>query len=291
MTVTETTDYHVPQFDGDGGYCDSKNCAAASGAVAVHGGTGGRVRMSADTFRGQANVSCVPGVSTPSGGLRFSDVSRVAALHGVTIDYGWVDGKGYTRWAPATLALRCSQDWGAILPGDYDQLHEPYRAPGSTFMGDHSVRVHRFRGSDGTYCWHDPLRKTGIRVPASVVNAFWQKETSTLRGIVGFYHEPAKATPPSDPTGVDEMIRYATITETGNRMTLRDGQRLYDSPGGKVVTKMSRDASVRHVGLAGQVAGKAWRAVVVGTGVPYADGKTRRTVLYVPSSAGEVVPV
>lgn len=39
------TDYHARQFDGGPVACDGRNCAAASGAMAIYFATGGRVAL------------------------------------------------------------------------------------------------------------------------------------------------------------------------------------------------------------------------------------------------------
>ena len=84
-------------------------------------------------------------------------------------------------------------------------------------------------------------------------------------------------------------IRYSpTITEPTSRMELAKGQRLYESPGGKAVTAMSKAGAPPHLGLTSSPAGKPWRAVQIGTGWSYAEGR-HKTVLYVPASAGKVV--
>lgn len=62
------------------------------------------------------------------------------------------------------------------------------------------------------------------------------------------------------------------------------GQPLFASPGGPRVTKMSKAGTPTYVGKVGG----SWDAVVIGTGVPYVDGKTRPTILYVPRAAGVV---
>lgn len=66
--------------------------------------------------------------------------------------------------------------------------------------------------------------------------------------------------------------------------TLAKGQPLFRHPGGPLVTKMSKKASVPYIGGAGT----GWQAVRVSTGVPYVDKKTRSTILYVPTAAGPV---
>lgn len=286
MSVVETVDFHVKQFDGDGGYCDSKNCAAATAAVDIHAATG--IRLTADQVRAESHVSCVPGVDTPSGGLRIGDVERVVAAHGGNIDFGWVEGVGYTRWAPSTLALRCEQGGGAHLLIDYGYLRTPWRAEGSSFTGDHSTYAHDYDRGSATYCWHDPLRPHGIRIPAAELVRTWWPSGGLLRGYAGMVRERAAAVIPE--TGaIDVAIRYSpTITAPTSRMKLAKGQRLYESPGGKPVTRMSVAGAPPHLGLTRSPGGKAWRAVQVGTGWSYADG-THKTVLYVPAGAGKVV--
>jgi hypothetical protein len=284
-TVQVTTDYHVPQFDGDGESCDSKNCAAATGAMDVYAAT--RERMTSDQFRKESGVSCVPKVHTPSGGLRFSDVERVCKAHGVEIDFGWVEGKGYTRWSSSTLALRLEEGWSAHLAIDYGYLRAPWRAPGTSFTGDHSVRAHDYDRRSGTYCWHDPLRKTGIRIPADeLVRAWWN---GALRGYAGFVKEKVEVIADKGGT-TDVAIRYAPKITSASRMRLPQGQKLYDAPGGNPATKMSKAGSPLVLGLTKSPSGRAWRPVVVTTKWSYADGKARRTVLYVPAAAGKVVP-
>lgn len=285
MTVQTTSDFHVKQFDGDGGSCDSKNCAAATAAVDIFRATG--IRLTADQVRAESGVSCVPGRDTPSGGLRIGDVERVVAKHGGNIDFGWVDGVGYTRWAPSTLALRAAEGWGAHLLIDYGYLRWPWRAD-TSFTGDHSTYAHDYHASDATYCWHDPLRPTGIRIPAAELIRAWWPSGGPLRGYAGMVRERVPVA--ISEGGSNVAIRYAAISETGNRLALTKGQALYDKPGGKAVTHLSTSRSVPHVGMAGSAGGKAWRAVVVGTSWSYADRKTHRTVLYVPASAGKVVP-
>jgi hypothetical protein len=289
-TVIETTDFHVRQFDGDGGYCDSKNCAAATAAEDVYRSTGDR--LNADQVRAESHVSCTPGVTSPSGGLRISDIERVVAAHGGNIDFGWHDATGYTRWAPATLALRAGQGWGAHLLIDYGYLRDPWRAPGSSFTGDHSTYAHDFRASDSTYCWHDPLRKTGIRIPAAELVRTWWPASGSLRGYAGMVRQQAVVVPPPVDAsgGTDVAIRYSpAIASPTSRMHLAAGQRLYDSPGGDPVTKMASSGAPPHIGLTRSRGGKPWRAVQVSTQWSYSDGKAHRTVLFVPATAGKVV--
>lgn len=205
------TDYHATQLTGTP--CAPFNCAAASGAMGIAAASGYVDLISADTFRAQANVSCVPGVHSNSGGLFISDVERVFGLHGQTVDYGrgLTDTETPLRWPAPTLAERLSQGFGAVLLGDYDALPLKYRAS-STFRGDHSAWVHDYRETDGTLHWHDPLRKVGLRIPISAAISYWQKPTSPIRGYAGFVEVKMTARPFS----IDEVQGQFTVNGTGH---------------------------------------------------------------------------
>lgn len=86
------------------------------------------------------------------------------------------------------------------------------------------------------------------------------------------------------PTEKNTMIASMYQVATGRTMRLAKGQPVFRHPGGPRVTSMSRDASVAYVGHAGG----EWSMVIVDTGQPYADGKTRPTGLYVPTDAGPI---
>ena len=178
-----TLDYFATQRTGTP--CAPFNCAAASGAMGLAFGSGNRHIVSADAFRAQAAVSCIPGVHSASGGLFISDVERVFGLHDIAIDYGRAGDGQPNRWSPPTLALKLTEGNGAVVLGDYDALPAQYRAS-TTFKGDHSAWIHDFHSSDGTDCWHDPLRTKPIRIPMSAVLSYWQKPGSPVRGFAGF---------------------------------------------------------------------------------------------------------
>lgn len=181
------TDYFATQLTGTP--CAPFNCAAASGAMGLAFGSGNKDIVSADAFRAQADVSCVPGVHSNSGGLFISDVERVFALHKVNIDYGRDENGLPRRWAPSTLSQRLAMSQGAVVLGDYDALPVKYRAS-ATFLGDHSAWVHDYRPADLIVCWHDPLRHAPMRIPISAVISYWQKATSPIRGYAGFVKAP-----------------------------------------------------------------------------------------------------
>jgi hypothetical protein len=176
------TEYFVKQFDGGSTTCDGKNCAAASGATAVAFGSGGAQRPTSDAFRKTSGVSCVPGEDTKSGGLTVQAVERTAALYGVDIDFGKVEGS-VRRWTIDEIKGRVNGDYGAVLPGDYDQLPSSIdEQPG--FNGDHSVWIHDGTPSDA--CWHDPLGDKPRRVSWSVIEKYNQKPGSPVEGLAGF---------------------------------------------------------------------------------------------------------
>lgn len=131
----------------------------------------------------------------------------------------------------------------------------------------------------------------GLLFAVRVCEAGYGTRESTVRSVYAALQAPAIPTPGSTSGGANVAIRYAQVTSTANRARLRQGTALYDRPGGSRVTAMSKDAIVPHVGLAGAVAGQAWRAVVVGTRWSYDDGSAHPTVLYVPAAAAEVIPL
>lgn len=131
---------------------------------------------------------------------------------------------------------------------------------------------------------------SGLEFAVRVCRAGYGTRESAVRTVyAALGGAPAPAPRPTS-RRENVAIRYAAISGTSSRMRLRQGQALYEWPGGPRVTAMSQAGAVPYVGLAGAVDGKAWRAVVVGTKALYDDGRTRRTVLYVPASAGEVEP-
>jgi hypothetical protein len=169
-------------------------------------GSANLIRITADEFRKRANVSCVPGVHSASGGLFISDVIRVFESYGLSIDYGKTALGTYTRWSAPTLAFKCTNNaFGAVVLGDYDALPIQFRAS-RTFLGDHSAWVHDFDPKAKDICWHDPLRLHPIRIPISAVLSYWQKPTSPVRGYAGF----VKIIPPLPDTDTD-MDQYTLI--------------------------------------------------------------------------------
>ena len=185
-------EYHVKQFDGGSILCDGRNCACASGAMAVAFGTNGEQRPTSDGFRARSGESCIPGVHSASGGLFIEDVVSTAATYGVTIDYG-----APTRWTATQQKAKLRLGYGMVTLGDYDQLPPDLDVqPG--FNGDHSTFVHAYRASADTVCWHDPLAHWQRRVPWSVVVKYNHKPDSPVRGLAGFVALPLPDTDTED---------------------------------------------------------------------------------------------
>lgn len=200
------TDIHVYQLIGR--TCPGRNCAAASGAMAVAAATDGGTVLSADRFRVDSKISCTPGVHTRSGGLPIYAVVAVALGHGVSIEFG----NPPKPWPMAELEKRLRAGWGAVVLGDYEAA--PDHAP-TTFAGDHSVWVHGFRVEGGVKQthWHDPLRTPGYGgrwVSLAAVIRYWRFTAGGGRvaGYAGFVRLPPPTKRPA--RNVDGWALVAT---------------------------------------------------------------------------------
>jgi hypothetical protein len=151
------------------------------------------------------------------------------------------------------------------------------------------------RLEDGARCYADGLaafkryRKAvtagkagdGLGFAVAVCKAGYGTRESTVKSVFATLSRDENLMP----RRINVAIRYCRVLKTKDMVRLKKGQPLFESPGGRQVTKMSRDATVPHLGRAGTVDGKGWSAVVVGTRWSYADEKTRPTGLYVPVTA------
>lgn len=207
----------------------------------------------------------------------------------------WVAEHGYqwpfSRANPGNLA----RSWARAFPFPYS-VHFPNPQPGNPIV----TFVHQ---ADGADCYVAGLRAfdryalavrlarvgDGLGFAVQVCRDGYGTRESTVRTVYASLTRPAGPGPAPAPGGSNVAIRYAQVGSTRTRLRLPKGSPIYATPGGPRVTAMSSSADVPHVGLAGSVNGHPWRAIVVGTGWSYSDGRAHPTVLYVPAAAGEVV--
>lgn len=254
-------------------------CTWTSLANGIGAITGGHSRPTPDEIHAVLPNSAETNPAFP--GWSMPDADHAMDRYGV----GFVDrsGDGWDAFIEALL-----DDHYGVLQGDSDQFGDATCS--GSYDGPHAIGVspnHRTINGEREWWIDDPICPTGR----------WEKESVLKRYAVKFYSSilfgiftqkvPLVEALPVNPTpGKGEAnvtIRYANVSSP-TRMRLAKGQVCYASPGGKAVTKMSRTASVPHVGLAA----KGWRAVVIGTRAGYSDGSVHRSVLYVPAKAGEV---
>ncbi len=169
-------DYHEYQLDDK--TCGGRNCAACSTAMAIAFATRYAVKINGDRVRKLSGRSCTPqnppdAHHSRSGGLYISDVVKVAAHFHVPIDYH-LDANDVARsWTRADARQRIQQlREGAIVLGHFGALPRKYRV--GSFTGEHSAFVHAYRASDDTVGWHDPLRRSAIRLPWSALMDYWE---------------------------------------------------------------------------------------------------------------------
>jgi hypothetical protein len=127
----------------------------------------------------------------------------------------------------------------------------------------------------------------GLGFAVEICKAGYGTRESTVRSVFATLLPHSQDTLPRRN---NVAIRYCRVTQTKDRVQLKQGQPLFESPGGRQVTKVLADSTLPRLGLAGTVNGKGWCAVVIATAWSYADNKPRPTGLYVPVSAAKVVP-
>jgi hypothetical protein len=278
---------HNSQYDpGCSDFTRQNGCTWTSLSTGIAATTGGAHEPSPDYIhsllpRSQETDPNSPGWSIP-------DAVHAASRYGMTLVN--MSGKGWD----AVLA-QLANDHYVIVQGDSDQFGNGTCS--GTFNGNHCIGIFPKTRIYGGYHQHwinDPICPEGRWEYDYVLERYAKKLSSTI-WFAAFASRvpsaPAPTPPPSNTTGGKNVtIRYSGIVQTNSRMALKDGQVIYTHPGGSKLTSMSKAAAVPHVGLAGQVNGKAWRAVQVGTASGYSDGKVHKTVGYVPSSAGRIVP-
>lgn len=270
-----------------GGETGKYDCTAWSAALYTDAHTSGAVKLTGRQIR-LASDEKVPDPKSP--GLNLDQVdAAVWKLTSAQVD-------------PDThRGITIAEAQSRIVAGEWAEL-QVWRGSlvnagfggGNSFIGGHAITVHV---SAGAPVIGDPLVPYYIRATWS---AIWRAcghlavysnggELGYGRAYAAFLSGPVVPVATA-PGGNNVAIRYATVQTAGARIQLAAGTGLYERPGGTRVTRMARSASPLELGLAGSVNGKAWRAVLVGTAWSYRDGNPHKTVLYVPASAGKVVP-
>lgn len=206
----------------------------------------------------------------------------------------WIAENGYLWPPPRNNPGNLARGW-AVGCSDAFTVHFPNPQPGNpivtfTMLGggvdcyaSGLVRIDRYNRAVTLARAGD-----GLGFAVAVCEAGYGTNEATVRAVYAALAAPVSPGPGPQPGGIDVAIRYSRITSTTEVMALREGQAVYEAPGGPIATRMAKAGLVPHVGLASPVGGFAWRAVVVSTRWGYADGQSRPTVLYVPAAAGEV---
>lgn len=262
-------------------------CTWTSVATGIGTVTGGDREPSPDTIHQLVPRDQEVNPTTP--GWAIPDAVKAAARYGMTLQD--MTGDGWSGLGAATDAGRY-----CIVQGDSDQFGDSTCS--GKFDGDHCIGIHPNAKSDEQgrlLRWiNDPICPDGRWERDDILRRYAEKLSDRVRFAAFLQpvpevevHKPVNPTPG---TGDDNVtVMYVPSFASTQRMRLAEGQVCYASPGGKSVTTISKAGAVPHLGFAGNVDGAAWRAVVVVTGVPYADKKARRTVLYVPAAAGSLV--
>lgn len=256
--------------------------STASGIAAI---TGGEREPSPDDIHKLVARNEEVNPKTP--GWAIGDAVKASSRYGVTLQD--MTGDGWDGVGAMTAAGRY-----CIVQGDSDQFGDSTCS--GAFNGDHCIGLHPNSRTDEQgrlLRWiDDPICPDGRWEDDRVLRRYAEKLSARVRFAaflqpVPLDQEPVNPTPGTAEANVS--ILYVPPFTPTQRMRLAKDQNLYAAPGGERVTAMSASADVAHLGFAGNVKGEAWRAVVVVTGVPYPDKKARRTGLYVPAAAGELV--
>lgn len=194
------TDSQLLQFDGT--VCGTRNCAAASGAMAVRSKTRDADQITPQQFRNESGRSCdkmdpPDATHSRSGGLYIGDVVKVCAAHGVQIVYARDQTIEQLR---ANLAL----GGGAVVLGDcQDAPIQP--TPGVVY---HSLWVHGFRDGDDTTHMHDPRLTSAHWVTLAAVERYWRSGAAAemWAGSVADVAQPDAGLPPAAGGEMDHTI-------------------------------------------------------------------------------------
>jgi hypothetical protein len=284
------------------------NCTAYVTGFAIDYATCGARRPTGEQVRA---MSSEPRPDPGSPGLNLTQSAQVAAKFGVPMDKRI--GLPFDTWVAMVKAGHYS-----ILSVGYRPIRDSRFRGSETFTGGHALGVppgfevqdplcdgrragiYRYRqGSPEPYPL-DLLRRAAEMLPIRLASGRWT--------TVYYYNGPGRvwasftpahpasgpAPDPNKPHLVSNwpapaeknvMIPEGGLTVTSShRKDLVQGQPLFRHPGGPVVAKMSRAMAVPYIGTAGS----GWHAVQIMSAQPYADGKMRPTVVYVPAAAGPI---
>jgi hypothetical protein len=228
---------------------------------------------------------------------RFWDLAQVAAdrLIGQPADRSlaagvlaqWIAENGWRFPPPRNNPGNLSKRWTDAFDLPCHAV-SPNPQPGNPIMTFDRL-------GDGARCYADGLAAfkryrhavtagkagDGLGFAVAVCKAKYGTRESTVKSVFAKLSRDENLMP----RRINVAIRYCRVLKTEDMVQLKKGQPVFESPGGRQVTKMSRDATVPRLGMAGTVDGKGWCAVVVATRWSYADEQTRPTGLYVPVAA------
>jgi hypothetical protein len=294
QTIDWSDYYQLQQGDPNG----SVNCAANVLAAGLYIDSCGAIRTTGRLVRALSDEP-IPDPASP--GLRHEQLADVAAKYNVGLDvhrgmqYDDVEdivASGYTVALAVNYApIRTSNRSGQF---NFTGNHELLRRPGLTFdplTDGRMTAVGRVYKGPGNYSRTLLRAAAGDLILGYTANGTPRRLGRGLAYAAIFPHRrPSVPTAPDTsgpvlvpdaPTPTEKNTMIVT-TVASYAFRLAKGQPLFRHPGGPVVTKMSAAGNVPWVGNAGT----GWTAVRVMTKAPYADGKTRPTIVYVPTKAG-----
>lgn len=271
----------VKQFDGH--RLQGTNCTMASGAMALDRQTLGKKRTTAGYLRNMQYDQ--------EGGSDLNDLN-IALARGFSesLTVWW-----FRPWQDLLDDLRSGR--GAVLSVQYWPVEYRFRGQ-KNFTGGHAIYVNEARGwqyaggvwtptellvgdplcdaryyniPQGPNWWpHAMVKKAAGALALGNGNTVGLGRCYTATtSITGEAPEVIKA------TGA-EMITGGGIHRTSSHIKwCAEGKPLFDKPGGKIITRMSKGAWCEFYGTA-----SGTHAVEVYTGRAYPDGQPRNTILY-----------
>lgn len=268
---------HRSQYDpGQSTRTRRQGCTWTTGANGANASTGGAKDRTADGILELVRPEQETSPQTP--GWSLADLALAMQRLGVP------------------FAVRSGAGWAAVIEALDDRLYVALQGDSDVFSnatcsgdfdGDHCIGLHPDRDAEGRQRLDDPICPGARYGNRSVLRDYAQKYNAKVSFGVFLRPVPELVVPRVVLTAPTPAERNAMVTYSypGRLLELAKGQPLYRHPGGPRVTAMSAKARVAFLGSAG----KGWAAVRVTTGVPYRDGKSRPTQLYVPRAAGVLV--